>query len=114
MALPTMLEKSLTVPNDPIWRLTVEQYHQMIQDGILTEDDPVELLEGLLVTKMMYANAGIPVYWILNLPERQLEVYSQPKDGDYQTRMVYAGTDSVAVVIDGQEVGELVVGELLE
>ena len=32
-------------------RLSVDQYHQMIQQGILTEDDPVELLEGYLVTK---------------------------------------------------------------
>jgi Uma2 family endonuclease len=30
----------------------VEQYHQMIQLGILAEDDPVELLEGWLVHKM--------------------------------------------------------------
>jgi Uma2 family endonuclease len=32
--------------------LRIEQYHQMIQAGILTDDDPVELLEGWLVTKM--------------------------------------------------------------
>ncbi len=36
----------------PIWRLTVDDYHQMIDAGILTEDDPVELLEGWLVPKM--------------------------------------------------------------
>jgi Uma2 family endonuclease len=40
------------VPDEPIYRLTVEQYHQMIQAGILTDDDPVELLEGWLVQKM--------------------------------------------------------------
>lgn len=33
-------------------RLTVDQYHQMIANGILGEEDPVELLEGYLVTKM--------------------------------------------------------------
>jgi ATP-dependent exoDNAse (exonuclease V) alpha subunit len=33
-------------------RLTVDQYHEMIRNGILGEDDPVELLEGYLVTKM--------------------------------------------------------------
>src|SRR6476660_2751693 len=27
-----------------IWRLSVDQYHSMIDNGILTEDDPVELL----------------------------------------------------------------------
>lgn len=40
------------VPNDYIWRLSVEQYHEMIRAGILTDDDPVELLEGWLVVKM--------------------------------------------------------------
>jgi Uma2 family endonuclease len=40
------------VPDTPIFRLTVEQYHDMIRTGILTEDDPVELLEGWLVYKM--------------------------------------------------------------
>lgn len=40
------------VPTDPIFRLTVAQYHEMINRAILTEDDPVELLEGWLVTKM--------------------------------------------------------------
>jgi len=40
------------VPTDLIWRLSVEQYHSMISTGILTEDDPVELLEGWLVVKM--------------------------------------------------------------
>jgi predicted nucleic-acid-binding protein len=30
------------VPTDPIWRLSVAQYHEMIRAGILTEDDPVQ------------------------------------------------------------------------
>ncbi len=40
------------VPTEPIWRLSVGQYHEMIRNGILTEDDPVELLGGLLVPNM--------------------------------------------------------------
>ncbi len=39
-------------PGASIWRWRVDQYHAMIRAGILTEDDPVELLEGWLVTKM--------------------------------------------------------------
>jgi Uma2 family endonuclease len=37
---------------DPVFRLSVEQYHAMIDAGVLTDDDPVELLEGVLVFKM--------------------------------------------------------------
>ena len=36
----------------PIRRFTVEEYHRVIGAGILTEDDRVELLEGLIVRKM--------------------------------------------------------------
>src|SRR5437868_3175756 len=43
---------SPAVPEIPIRRLSVAQYHQMLDAGILTEDDEVELLEGWLVEKM--------------------------------------------------------------
>ena len=33
----------VAVPTNPIWRLSVDQYHQMIETGILTDDDLVEL-----------------------------------------------------------------------
>jgi len=42
----------LVVPTEPVWQLSVEQYHEMIRTGILTENDPVELLDGWLVSKM--------------------------------------------------------------
>jgi len=45
-------DQSLVAPEDPIWRLTVEQHHEMVRSGILTDDDPVELLEGWLITKI--------------------------------------------------------------
>jgi len=41
------------VPNDLVWRLSVDQYHEMIRAGILTDGDPVELLDGWLVPTMV-------------------------------------------------------------
>src|SRR5438093_6868744 len=32
------------------WRFSVEDYHRMVEAGILCEDDPVELLDGELFT----------------------------------------------------------------
>ena len=32
------------VPTEPIFRLTVRQYHKMVRSGIIIDDDPVELL----------------------------------------------------------------------
>ncbi|HEX8202348.1 MAG TPA: hypothetical protein VF590_17855, partial [Isosphaeraceae bacterium] len=42
----------VVVLTGPIYRLSVPQYLDMVRAGILTEDDRVELLEGVLVTKM--------------------------------------------------------------
>ncbi len=44
--------KVASIPLDPIWRLSVAQYHEMIRSGILTSDDQVELLEGWLIPKL--------------------------------------------------------------
>src|SRR5438105_9467158 len=49
---PSLNGRTLAVPTEPIFRLSVDQYHAMIHAGILTDDDPVELLEGWLVAKM--------------------------------------------------------------
>ena len=35
----------------PIWHMSVDQYHAMINNGILGPEDAVELLEGVLVQK---------------------------------------------------------------
>ena len=48
----SLLERRSVVPRDLIWRLDVNQYHEMIATGIITEEDPVELLDGCLVPKM--------------------------------------------------------------
>lgn len=40
------------IPSSAIWRLSVEQYHAMIDRDILHSGDPIELLEGVLVPKM--------------------------------------------------------------
>jgi hypothetical protein len=36
----------------PIYRFTVKTYHRMIESGILTADDKVELIHGWIVAKM--------------------------------------------------------------
>jgi Uma2 family endonuclease len=183
------------LPNELLWRMSIDKYHDMIRLGILTEDDPVELLEGWLVEKMprnpihtfltertreliekylpigffvnvqqsittrdsepepdiavikgkredylrhhpfpkdcvlvievsdsslkhdqgtkqrIYAVAGIAVYWIINLPERHLEVYTQPSEeqGMYKQRQIYALNDTVPLVLEGQMITHLVI-----
>lgn len=182
-------------------RFTVDEYHRMIDAGILTENDPVELLEGWVRYKMprtpthysrieitrrnlaaalpsgwglrvqsaitlpdsepepdlaavreppdryddhhpgpseiglvvevanttlasdrdekgpIYARASLPVYWIVNLVDRQVEVYTDPSGPPaqpaYRQRQDFPIGTSVPIVLDGTVVASLQVQELL-
>jgi len=195
------VESVAAIPNDLIWRLSIEQYHAIIQAGILTDDDSVELLEGWLVfktpknpphrvttrlvrtalenilpagwyvdsqesitlsnsepepdivvvrgdtrqyldrhpgaedialiievsdttlqrdrtvKKRIYARAGISIYWIVNLVEEQVEVYSQPlvevEQPDYSQRLDFGRSAAIPIIIEGIEIGAIAVDALL-
>jgi len=182
-------------------RFTVDEYHEMIHHGILTEDDNLELLDGYLVHKMsrnpphdaalqyfqeaipprlptgwclrmqcgltlpasepepdgavvrgdkrtyttrhpgasdtgitaeiaesslesdridkgpLYAAANIPYYWIINLVDRQIEVYSSPSgptaNPGYTQRTDYRAGDQIPLVLDGVEVARIPAQDLL-
>ncbi len=47
----------------PLARITTEQFHAMIQAGIYTEDDKIELIDGLLFKKM---SIGSPYAALVN------------------------------------------------
>jgi len=181
-----------------LYRLTVAQYDRMIRDGMIGENERVELIEGLLVTKMgrnrphivagkigfdaftrlvlagwhvakedpvvvadwskpepelaivrgrahdyldrdvaaadvalvveiaestlsadrsemtkVYAHAGIPVYWIVNLVDQQVEVYTEAGPDGYQSRLDFRLGQDVPVAIEGREVGRIPVAEIL-
>ena len=65
----------------------------------------------------VYARARIPVYWIANLPERRFEVYTEPSGPaphpGYRQRQEYGPDEEIPVVLAGQEIGRLKVGDLL-
>jgi Uma2 family endonuclease len=65
----------------------------------------------------IYARANIPCYWIVNLVDRRIEVYSQlsgptavPAYGSFQ---IYQPGDAVPLVLDGHTVGTVAADELL-
>jgi Uma2 family endonuclease len=68
----------------------------------------------------IYGRAAIPVYWIVNIPDRQVEVYTDPtgptdppESAGYRNRKDYREADAVPVVIRGQEVARIPVAGLL-
>jgi Uma2 family endonuclease len=188
-------------PPLPVRRFTLQEYHRMIERGIFTSEDRVELLEGWVVCKMtrnpphdvalalvlkalggkvpkgwhcrsqsaittdvsepepdvavvrgverdysaahprprdvglivevadrsvqtdrdlkgpLYGRVGIPVYWLLNLPDGRLELYSDPTGPDpnpcYRQRQDLTPADSAPLVLDGREVCRIPVLDLL-
>jgi len=189
------------VPPFPIYQISVQKYHEMIQKGVLTEDDPVELLEGWIVPKMprnpehdatidiadaairpllpigwrvrvqnaittgdsepepdmavvegdlrafltrhpgpseiglviesaesslttdrvdkgrIYARANIPIYWVINLVDRQVEVFSDPdsqvRPPAYRVSQTFRRGQTVPLVLKGQIVAQVRVDDLL-
>lgn len=64
----------------------------------------------------VYARAKVPQYWVINVKERVIEVYTDPKGGKapaYRTRTDYTAGDSVPVVIAGRALGSIAVKDLL-
>jgi Uma2 family endonuclease len=182
-------------------RFSVAEYHKLIEIGILTEDDNLELLEGYLVHKMsrnpphdatiqkvmkrlfralppgwdlrvqsaitlttsepepdlavvrgdensylthhpvpadiglvievaeatlnadridkgrIYAQAGIPIYWIVKLVDGQVEVYTAPSGSTaspaYGQRQDLRVGDDIALMLDGTIAASIPVRELL-
>jgi Uma2 family endonuclease len=55
----------------------------------------------------------IPVYWIINLVERRVEVYTDPRPDGYGLCTPYHEGQAIPVVIDGVEFGPIPVDQLL-
>jgi len=181
-------------------RFTVDEYHRLVEVGILHSGDPYELLDGWIVRKMpknpphvrttmrisegikkfvplshivrvgfpitleasepepdvvvaigpdelyderhpypveielvvevsdatlnrykrlklpLYAKAKLPIYWIINIPERQIEVYTEPRGGKtptYRRRTDYGIDDVIPVILDGENRGSITVRGIL-
>jgi Uma2 family endonuclease len=65
----------------------------------------------------LYARAGLPVYWIVNVDDRQVEVYTEPDPAlnppAYRTRTDYRHGQDVPVVLDGKQVAVVPVADLI-
>ena len=61
----------------------------------------------------IYAAGGVPVYWLVNVDDGQVEVYSDPGPDGYRTHAVLAPGHALHVVVDGAEIGEIAVADIL-
>jgi len=84
--------------------------------GMVVEVSLTTLLRDQTTKKRIYARAGIVVYWIVNLVDRCVEVYTDPTgpaaEPDYRLHQVFGEPAEVPVILDGQEIGRLAVRDL--
>jgi hypothetical protein len=85
--------------------------------ALLVEVSDTTLRHDQGFNKMIYAKARIAIYWIVNLIDRRLEVYTSSSGPgpmpDYRQHQDFAEADHVPLVIDGQEVARIAVRNLL-
>ena len=100
------------MPPLPVSRLTVDHYLGMFRAGIVTED-----FCDQVVKKSIYAQAGIPCYWLVNLIDRRIEEYTKPvvsgENADYRQRRDYSADAEIALLLDGHHVANIPVRDLL-
>jgi Uma2 family endonuclease len=60
-----------------------------------------------------YAQGNIPVYWIVNLVDGHVEVYTGPGPAGYRSRQDFKPGQTVPIIIDGHEIGRIAVADIL-
>lgn len=67
--------------------------------------------------KAAYAKAKVPVYWIVNVSGKRIDVYTGPsgptETPGYSGHASYGPGEEVPVVLDGREVGRIAVDDVL-
>ncbi len=81
--------------------------------GLVVEVADSSLAEDRDVMARLYASGGIPAYWIINLVDRWVEVYTDPDPtAGYRTKTIIRPGEEIPVVLDGTAVGQISVGDL--
>jgi Uma2 family endonuclease len=75
-----------------------------VADSSLKQDRDLEVV---------YAGGGIQVYWIVNLIDQQVELYSDPGPSGYRVRAIFKSGQRIPLKIDGVMVGEIAVDDML-
>lgn len=69
------------------------------------------------VKRRIYARAGLSTYWIVNLIDRVIEVYTDPQPDSpkraYASHTDFGEDDTIPVILDGVTVGTVAVRDIL-
>jgi hypothetical protein len=81
--------------------------------GILMEVGDATLLEDRRYKGDLYAQEKIAEFWLINVVERKIEVYTKPRAGTYQKKVEYTAKQIVPLVLDGVKIADIPVSELI-
>lgn len=85
--------------------------------GLAIEVSDTTLHTDRTVKWATYSRVAIPIYWIINIPDRIVEVYADPSgpvpESTYQERHDYGIEDQVPLVLDGCEIARIAVRDIL-
>ena len=96
---PIRIEELDSQPQpDVVWcRNKKYAHHPTPKDVFLVSEVADETLKFDCGEKAdLYASGGIKDYWVVNLPDRTIEVFRKPKGGHYQQRRTYAVGETVS------------------
>ena len=85
--------------------------------GLIIEVADSSLLVDRHDKGRIYAGANLPSYWVVNVVDRVIEVYTQPTGAGeaaaYGQRDDFAAGSSVPVVLDGATIGTIAVADVM-
>jgi hypothetical protein len=85
--------------------------------GLIIEVADSSLLRDQRDKTRIYARGGIPCYWIVNLVDQRIEVYTQPSGPAavpaYHAFQVYQPGDDIPLVLGGSTTGIVLASDLL-
>ncbi len=62
---------------------------------------------------VLYAQERIPEFWLVNLVDKKIEVYTKPYAGKYQKTLEYLSRETIPLILDGVKIDEILVSDLL-
>jgi len=110
-------EPDIAVVRGPIRRY-ITNHPGAADTGLVVEVADSTLTRDRTLKARLYARASISIYWIVNIPDRRIEVYSDPTGSDaaeshYRQRQDFDVTGAVPLVLEGRTVATISVQDLL-
>jgi Uma2 family endonuclease len=118
---PVRLATSMPEPDVTVVRGELRSYRDHLpqaQDvALVVEVADASLSRDQILKKSIYAQAGIPCYWLVNLVDARIEEYTEPvatgESSDYGQRRDYAADGEIALLLDGRRISSFPVRDLL-